>query len=209
MVVKEIANISFRLMLICAVSALVLSVVSDWTEAPIAAAARRAEMEAVAAVLPPFDNSPDSCAVSMGEAGEEGRTYYVGTRGGSVTGVAVRSSSKNGYGGVIDLMVGVDGAGTVTGVRVLRHSETPGLGANYTQNDLIQRFYVGRRLMSTDWRVKQDGGDIDAVTGATITGRAVAEALHSALRRYDQEKERLRGGIGKTPLADGEGEGRK
>lgn len=90
-----------------------------------------------------------------------------------------------GYGGPIVLLVGIDTAGTVTGVRVLSHTETPGLGTNIERerSDWITGF-DGRALGANDgsvWALKRDGGAFDAFTGATITPRAVVEAVRDTL----------------------------
>ncbi|MEO0345741.1 MAG: RnfABCDGE type electron transport complex subunit G [Pseudomonadota bacterium] len=90
-----------------------------------------------------------------------------------------------GYGGPILLLVGIDAAFGVTGVRVVSHTETPGLGTNieHERSDWITSF-DGRSLDDDDgsvWALKRDGGAFDAFTGATITPRAVVEAVHETL----------------------------
>ncbi|MEM6808089.1 MAG: RnfABCDGE type electron transport complex subunit G [Pseudomonadota bacterium] len=90
-----------------------------------------------------------------------------------------------GYGGPIVLLVGIDAAFVVTGVRVVNHTETPGLGTNIERerSDWITSF-DGRSLDADDgsvWALKRDGGVFDAFTGATITPRAVVEAVHETL----------------------------
>ena len=85
--------------------------------------------------------------------------------------------SVNGFGGAIDMMVGVDNAGTVTGVSIISHGETASLGANCTREDFRARF-VGA---SDTLAVSKDGGSIDALTGATVTSRAVVSGVNLAL----------------------------
>ena len=90
-----------------------------------------------------------------------------------------------GYGGPIALLVGIDTSGVVTGVRVVRHTETPGLGTDIERerSDWITGF-DGRTLGADDgtvWALRRDGGAFDAFTGATITPRAVVEAVHDTL----------------------------
>jgi electron transport complex protein RnfG len=163
---------------------------------------RRAELEAVQAVLPAYDNAPDRSAVRVPRGEGDSLQYYVGLRDGAPSGVAFRTVSREGYGGEIELMVGVDPAGRVTGVRLLRHAETPGLGARYAEPELLERFYAGRGLDDTDWSVRPDGGDVDAITGATVTGRAVARALRSGLEGFAADRERVLPDAGPAPAPE-------
>ncbi len=184
---KDLLNLSLRLALICAVAALALAKVNDLTAGPIAEAELRAELEAVEAVLPPYaELRADTLGTDDGDA-----LYYVGLTDGEPVGVAFGSISNKGYSGEVAILVGVDAAGKVNGVRVLRHAETPGLGANYTDVALLDAFYKGYGLDDRDWRVKKDGGDVDAVTGATVTGRAIAGAVDQGLRRFARDRDRL------------------
>ncbi|WP_035477503.1 electron transport complex subunit RsxG [Aliagarivorans taiwanensis] len=91
--------------------------------------------------------------------------------------------APDGYNGDILLLVGIDDNDTVTGVRVLQHSETPGLGdkLELRKSDWINSF-AGQRLNSDEdsrWAVKKDGGQFDSFTGATITPRAVVKAVRN------------------------------
>ncbi len=183
---KEAMNLSLRLALICAVAALALSQVASFTAEPIAAAEYAAKMEAVIAVLPAHDNDPGASAVTL-----EDREYYPAMEGEEVIGWAFRGLTQLGYSGEIEVMIGVDAAGAVAGMRILRHAETPGLGSNYADPDMLADFFGGKTFGGTDWRVVQDGGDIDAVTGATVTGRALADAVERALRQFQVDLPRL------------------
>ena len=85
--------------------------------------------------------------------------------------------SPNGFGGAIDMMVGISADGTVTGVAIVSQSETASLGANCTREDFRAQF-TGR---SGTLAVSKDGGEIDALTGATVTSRAVTQGVNTAL----------------------------
>ena len=187
---RETLNLGLRLALICGIAALLLSQVDATTREPIRQAMLRERMEAVAAVMPPFDNAPDADRVDLADGAGE-RSYWRGYQGEAPVGAAFKALSKAGYSGEIELMLGVDAQGTVSGLRILRHAETPGLGAKYADPALLTRFYAGHALADTDWRVKADGGDLDAVTGATVTGRALAGAIGEALARYGADRERV------------------
>lgn len=86
--------------------------------------------------------------------------------------------TPSGFGGAIDMVVGVANDGTVTGVSIVSMSETSGLGANASK-DAFRSQYVG---LSGELAVSKDGGEIDALTGATITSRAVTDGVNTALR---------------------------
>lgn len=85
--------------------------------------------------------------------------------------------APSGFGGAIDMVVGVQTDGTVSGVDIIKMSETSGLGANAAKESFRSQF-VGK---TGSVAVTKDGGDIDALTGATITSRAVANGVNSAL----------------------------
>lgn len=153
-----------------------LALVHDITKEPIEQAAAEARQAAIAAVLPSFDNDP----IAEADTIEEGIIVFPARKGGESVGTAVQTYSDNGFSGNITLLVGLDKSGKVTGYRVLSHAETPGLGAKMdtwfaykgTGHDVS-----GRKAPFT---VSKDGGDIDAITGATITSRAFLEALNKA-----------------------------
>jgi len=107
----------------------------------------------------------------------------------------IASIAPEGYGGDIKLLVGIRYDGTLTGVRVLSHKETPGLGDNIevARNDWILGFN-GRSLRDPkprNWKVKKDGGVFDQFTGATITPRAVVKEVYNTLRYYKDHREQL------------------
>ena len=109
--------------------------------------------------------------------------------------VVFSSIAPNGYNGPIQLLVGVQADGTLAGVRVVKHRETPGLGdvVSITRSDWILGF-DGKSLSNPEakgWKVKRDGGIFDQFTGATITPRAVVKAVHNALLYYDQNQATL------------------
>ncbi len=85
--------------------------------------------------------------------------------------------TPSGFGGTIDMVVGIGTDGTVTGVSIISMSETSGLGANASKESFRSQF-VGK---SGELAVSKDGGEIDALTGATITSRAVTNGVNTAL----------------------------
>lgn len=124
------------------------------------------------------------------------RAAYVARKDGDPTGLILQVVAPEGYGGSINLLVGVDATGTITGVRVIPpHFETPGLGdAIEIQKSKWMLDFDGKSLQNTpeaQWRVKKDGGRFDAFTGATITPRAVVDAVHKALLYFDANRQAL------------------
>ncbi len=109
--------------------------------------------------------------------------------------VVLKIAAVNGYNGKINLLVGIKENGTLLGVRVTSHKETPGLGdaIEVEKNDWILGFF-GRNLDNPQpdgWAVKRDGGEFDQFTGATITPRAVVEAVRLALEFFADHKSLL------------------
>lgn len=102
-------------------------------------------------------------------------------------------SARDGYSGPIRLLVGVDTGGSVTGVHVLEHRETPGLGdrVESSKSDWARQFN-GRSLVDpvpSGWAIKRDGGEFDQLTGASVTPRAIVSAVKSTLVYYDTHRD--------------------
>ncbi|MDH5601985.1 MAG: electron transport complex subunit RsxG [Gammaproteobacteria bacterium] len=109
--------------------------------------------------------------------------------------VIINSVAPGGYSGNIELLVAINYAGTLEGVRVVHHKETPGLGDAIEENrsDWITRF-KDKSLTNPDkkgWAVKRDGGEFDQFTGATITPRAIVKAVYNTLRYYNEHRDTL------------------
>lgn len=88
------------------------------------------------------------------------------------------TTEAKGYGGAIEVMTGIRPDGTVSGVTILSMSETPGLGAKTKESSFLRQ-YTGAN--APDLAVNKDGGTVNAVSGATISSRAVTEAVNSAI----------------------------
>lgn len=193
------------LTLITVGAGLILSMVESLTREPIAEQRRLQTLKALQTVLPAFDNSPDQDTVTL-VAGKDKkgrdlkRVFYRGRQGEQLSGVAFSVVASEGYGGNITMMVGVDPQGTVTGLEILAHVETPGLGDKITREEFKGQF-KGKRLEGSDWRVKKDGGDFDQITGATISPRAVVKALHQGLQFFAEHRRDLL-----APTAEAKGE---
>ena len=122
-------------------------------------------------------------------------TVYRARKDGRPIAVVLTAIAPDGYSGRIKLLIGILFDGTVVGVRVVSHHETPGLGdaIEVERSDWIIRF-SGRSLRNPPaehWKVKRDGGVFDQFTGATITPRAVVNAVHRALVYFSHHQEQL------------------
>jgi len=155
------------------------------TKAPIAARQEEDMRASLSQVILPelHDNNLLDNRIVIADQGRT-ITAYQATKAGKVTGVAYEIYGY-GYGGEIDLMLGVDTQGQILGVRVLSHSETPGLGDKIEKAKSKWIFeFDGKSLDNTSakqWHVKKDGGEFDQFSGATITPRAVVKAIKSGL----------------------------
>jgi electron transport complex protein RnfG len=178
-----------------------LAGVHHLTAERIAAQERRAVLEQLQQIIPDerYDNVlQDDWFVFTDEAhfprGQE-VTAYRARRGDQPVAVILRFAAVNGYNGPIHLLAGIEADGRLSGVRVTAHRETPGLGdaIEAERNDWIESF-TGRSLRSPGpegWGVRRDGGEFDQFTGATITPRAVVEAVRLALEYYASNQQAL------------------
>jgi electron transport complex protein RnfG len=104
-------------------------------------------------------------------------------------------TARDGFSGPIRVLVGVDFDGVVTGIRILKHRETPGLGdkIDSTRSNWVHQF-AGRSLLdpvTSRWAIKHDGGDFDQLTGASVTPRAVITAIRDTLLYYDAHRDEI------------------
>lgn len=191
------------LVVVALVAAILLSGVHWLTRAPIAQARELAAEVELFAVVPEFatasDVSLDFLPVPpqfrIGLGSEAGARIYRIKRGGEIQAVIVPARSPSGYGGPIRLIAGIDHNGIVTGVKVLEHHETPGLGDRIATNksDWIRHF-TGKSLTApapNRWQVRRDGGAFDQITGATISSRAVVRQVRRALDYFHDDRARL------------------
>ena len=166
---------------VSAVSALLVAAAGVLTETPIRVARARAHAALLRQVLPPDVPEPVEQAVLRPD-GSTNFVYYAADGA-----IALEAESPHGYGGPLRLLVGFDREGALYSFQVLEHSETPGLGAELAspRNPLLASAR-GRAAAGTDWTVAKDGGDIAALTAATISSRAACEALAQAAERLAQ-----------------------
>lgn len=184
---SSMINMVVTLALVTGVAAFSLGFVFELTEEPIALAKIEKQKRALNAVLSEYDNDPLSEAYSVaGLAGNDSLVFYPAMREGTRVGMAVKSYSTKGYSGLIILMVGFDRDGVIQNVEVLEHKETPGLGSKMSTPKFKDQ-YLSQNPGSFDIRVKKDGGQIDAISGATISSRAFSEAIQLAYDKLNEQ----------------------
>ncbi len=164
---KGMVKTVVTLLAFAAVVAFLLGLVNDVTAENIAKHKADKTMAAMETVLPAGEYSQviyegDPSVASVYRAGDAGWIVEV---------------TPSGFGGLIDMMVGVDKSGAVTGVSIVSMSETSGLGANASRESFRSQ-YVGK---TGSVKLKKQGGEIDALTGATVTSTAVTKGVNTAL----------------------------
>ena len=166
---SSLRNMVLMLFVIALVCSAAVAVVYDVTKEPIKRAQEQKVVDALRKVLPAFESVEEM---------EEREGVYVATKGDEVVGYAIEGASPNGFNGNVSLMVGYTAEGVIYNVEVLAQAETPGLGANMESegNALIVSF-KGKKAEDMNMTVVKDGGDVDALTAATISSRAYAEAV--------------------------------
>jgi len=192
---REILRLALVLTLITAGSGLALSLAERATREPIAEQRRQQMLQALRAVLPPFDNAPDADRIDLKLGTDRKgqplvRSFYRGRSGNEPSGVAFKAVSPEGYSGNIEVMVGIKPSGEVNAIRILTHAETPGLGSKIEEGWFLDQF-SGKSLDNADWRVKKDGGQFDQISGATISPRAAVKAVREGLELYRSQKEKI------------------
>jgi electron transport complex protein RnfG len=171
----------------------------ETTKAPIAQSEREAKLNLLAQVMPAqlHDNDLLRDTLQLPPAELLGQrtpsVVYRARQNGEPAGAILEAIAPDGYSGDIKLLIGIASDGTLTGVRVLAHKETPGLGdyIELAHSDWIKNF-DGKslaKLPDEAWQVKKDGGQFDYMTGATITPRAVVKAVHKALQYFATQRD--------------------
>ncbi len=190
---QSISKNSLILGLFALTTAGTLALTNLGTQDRIAAAERTAQQKALFEVLPPstHDNDllTDVIAVpndAMADLGlTEAASINVARKNGEITAVIVPATAHDGYSGDISIIVGVNRDGSIAGVRVLKHKETPGLGDKIDAKKSPWILHFAGKSLSLpapeQWKVKKDGGAFDQFAGATITPRAMVKQIRKVL----------------------------
>jgi electron transport complex protein RnfG len=184
-------NMFLSLSIICLAVALLLAQVNKMTAKPIAEAKALKLQNAIGEVVPEFNNDPVAESYMIVGEGGDSLLVYPATKDDEVVGFAI-SSSANGFAGEIQIMVGFDMDDKVVNYEILQHAETPGLGSKmgdwFKDIESNSKSIIGRDMSLGALAVKNDGGDIDAITASTITSRAFLNAINKAYSAYSGSK---------------------
>lgn len=194
MLKRSITTNAVVLTLFALVTAGTLAVTQITTKEPIERAIRKAQARALLEIIPLERHSNDLLVDTYpiprsywNQLGLKngGNINLAREEDGTITAVIIPSVTYDGYGGPISLLVGVNRDGTIAGVRVTEHSETPGLGdkIEIKKSDWITTFN-GKSLQDpqpAQWKVQKDGGTFDQFSGATITPRAIVNQVKTVL----------------------------
>lgn len=181
---KDILKLGVTLFAICAVAALVLGVTNNITAPVIEERNIQASNEARKIVLSEADEFKELDGMNSDIVLE----VYEGIKDGQVIGYTIKTSSK-GYGGAIELMVGISKDGKITGVEIGNHSETPGLGSKATE-PMFKNQYVNKDVLNSLLVVKgstNNDNEISAISGATITSNGVTSGVNAAMKIYNEK----------------------
>ena len=157
-----------------------LGFINDITKGPKEKAKLERKINALRSVLPEFNNNPvEQVELLKSELAKDSVEIYPAFLDEIQVGTAIVGSSEKGFSGLIKLMVGFNTDGSINSIAVLEQKETPGLGTKIKDEKFIRQF-KGKHPSTFNLKVKKDQGDVDALTGATITTRAFGEATQMA-----------------------------
>ncbi len=195
---KSIGINGLLLFLFALITAGILAATYEGTKDKIAESERKAAEKALLDIIPQsrFDNDLLLDTITISESAQAllgdvvGEDIFVARKNNKIVAVIIPAIAPDGYSGDIKLIAGINANGTVAGVRVLTHKETPGLGdkVDIKKSQWITSF-TDKSLnnpTAEQWSVKKDGGEFDQFTGATITPRAVVNRVYQILRYVDK-----------------------
>lgn len=179
------------LLVITLVSGLSLGYVNDLTVGPKAKAKLEKKVNALKLVLPAFDNNPvEDMTLVKSEKVSDSVEIYPAYLNNQFVGAAVIGSTEKGFSGLVKIMIGFNPSGVVENVVVLEQKETPGLGTKMAEDKFLKQF-KGANLSTFNLKVKKDGGEVDALTGATISTRAFCDAAQTAYEAFIKNNSQL------------------
>jgi len=209
----SIIHLGIFLAVLGIISASLLTMVYEKTKAPIKAAQLEKTSKTLKDILPPFDNQPADDTITIDAGNGTKVKYYRAKKDGKIVGIAGEGHSLKGFSGNITVMLGMNPDGKISLVIVTNQNETPGLGTVVTNrvrqkkitdlfggkkeetglpaNKILDGFTGHIAKSEVPWRVKKDGGKFDFVTGATITSRAVTDAVYTIAHTFIKHKSEI------------------
>jgi len=167
-----------------------LGLVNDATIEPIAKAELEKQTNAIAAVLPQFESLGTAYKILPADGKDSIQIFPALNAEGEVISNAIKTYTYKGFSGYIEIMVGIDNSGAISGFQVLKHAETPGLGSKmdswFSNTSKPAQSILGKVLSEGELSVSKDGGSIDAITAATISSRAFLDAVNRAYKTVNE-----------------------
>jgi electron transport complex protein RnfG len=186
------------LFIITLVASTALGFIYEITKGPISEAIALRKATAISEVVPDFDNSPASDLLKV-EVDGDTLYFYKAMKDGQFVGVAVETFTDKGFSGKFRIMVGFLPDGTINEITVIEHKETPGLGDKMEKDKSFNKStglswtsqFLGKHPDEFSLAIKKDGGDVDAITAATISSRAFCDAVQRAYTGFVSIKAEL------------------
>jgi electron transport complex protein RnfG len=184
-------NMLVSLFVITIISGFSLGYVNDLTVGPKAKAKLEKKVNALKLVLPTFDNNPvEDVVLIKAENVKDSVEVFPAFENNKFVGAAIIGSTEKGFSGLIKVMVGFTPDGTIENIVVLEQKETPGLGTKMKDEKFLAQFRT-KNPSTYNLKVSKDGGEVDALTGATITSRAFGEAVQMAYNEFVKNNDSL------------------
>ena len=172
-------NMVLSLTFISLAASACLGFVYEFTKKPIELSNLNKKLEAIKQVVPEFTNNPNEEMYRLPTGDGDSLDIYPAKKDNIVVGYAVNTYTKKGFSGNINLMVGFKPNGSIINITVLEQKETPGLGTKMTESQFKDQFN-DKNPVQFNLKVKKDGGQVDAITAATISSRAFCDAVQRA-----------------------------
>lgn len=187
---KEMVKLISVLTIICVLSGSMLAFVNDLTKDRIMDLRVEKEMGVLKEVMPQFDNKPAINTLIITENNTE-YTFFVARLQNAYSGVAFKTASQKGFGGEVAVMVGLNADGSIKAVKIMDNKESPEQSKGIQSDGFTQQF-IAKSIENTVWKLKKDKGDIDGVTQATISSRAVMDAIDIGRDVYMRNMEKIK-----------------
>jgi Na+-translocating ferredoxin:NAD+ oxidoreductase subunit G len=172
-------NMVLSLTLISLGASACLGFVYVMTKEPIERSILNKKLDAIRQVVPEFDNNPYEDMFRLPTGQGDSLDIFPAKKDGNIIAYAVNTYSKTGFSGNISLIAGFKPDGTIINIAVLEQKETPGLGAKMTEQSFKDQFNE-KNPSQFVLKVRKDGGEVDAITAATISSRAFCDAIQRA-----------------------------
>jgi electron transport complex protein RnfG len=182
---SSLKNMLMTLLVISLAASLALGGVYNLTREPIAAAVKAKQEMAIRAVVPEFDSLAAEKIAAAGTS--DSLTYVRAYKQGKQVAIAIESISRRGYDSTpIKVMIGILPDGKINNIAVVQQKETPGLGTKMAEPKFKDEFN-GKDPSTFKFKVKKDGGDVDAISAATISSRAFCDAVALAYKTLEEK----------------------